>query len=87
MIYERVRQVVANYFDVPIKEVTRDARFEDFGDESLELSETVMGCEEEFDIVIPDEDAVRFITVGQLSDYVTEKVQPKGGVWPPPPSG
>lgn len=40
------------------------------GADSLDLVELVMEVEEEFNIVIPDEDAARITTVGCLIDYL-----------------
>lgn len=40
----------------------------------LEIVEVIMRLEEEFDIEIPDEDAERLTTVGQIADYVAEKL-------------
>jgi acyl carrier protein len=41
----------------------------------LEIVELVMRIEEEFDTHIPDEDAEKFKTVGDIEDYVALRVQ------------
>ncbi len=86
MIYERTRQIVAEWLDVPITEVTANTHFQEELAESLEFAEMIMACEEEFGVTIPDEDAARLDTVGQLSAYIINERQPEGSVWPPPPN-
>lgn len=45
----------------------------------LEGVELALGIQEEFDIKIPDEDAERINTVGELIGYLIMRVQPKAG--------
>ncbi|KJS15672.1 MAG: acyl carrier protein [Peptococcaceae bacterium BRH_c4b] len=54
-------------------EVTMESSFiEDLGADSLDIVELVMALEEEFDIVIPDEDAEKIRTVGEAVRYIQE---------------
>lgn len=41
----------------------------------LEIIELIMHIEEEFDIHIPDEDAEKFKTVGDIENYVVMRLQ------------
>ena len=55
------------------EEVTPEAAFiEDLGADSLDTVELVMAFEEEFGIVIPDEEADKIRTVGQAIKYIEE---------------
>ncbi len=47
------------------------------GTDSLETVELVMALEEAFNIEIPDEDAEKFRTVGDLVDYIEHKAKPR----------
>ena len=44
------------------------------GADSLDIVELVMALEEEFDIEIPDSDAEKVVTVGDVVDYIKENV-------------
>ena len=46
----------------------------DLGADSLDIVELVMALEEEFDIEIPDADAEKVVTVGDVVDYIKENV-------------
>ncbi len=45
-----------------------------------------MACEEEFNIVIPDEEAVHLVTIGLLAAYIENKLGHDATVWPPAPT-
>jgi acyl carrier protein len=50
---------------------------DDLGFDSLDVIELVMACEEEFDIIIEEEDSEKFATVQDLIDYlVRELIEP-----------
>jgi acyl carrier protein len=49
--------------------------WQDLGADSLDVVELVMAFEEEFGIEIPDEDAEKIRTVGDVINYLKERVQ------------
>ena len=49
----------------------------------LDIVELVMEIEQFFAIDIPDADAERLRTVGEMYEYLRARVEPD--VWPPPP--
>ncbi len=54
-------------------QVTPEAKFiEDLGADSLDTVELVMALEEEFGIEIPDEQAEKLLTVGDVIKYIEE---------------
>jgi acyl carrier protein len=54
-------------------EITPDSHFiDDLGADSLDTVELVMALEEEFGIEIPDEDAEKIQTVGDVAKYIDE---------------
>ncbi len=72
---ERVRQIIADQLGVEVEKVTPEAKFvEDLGADSLDVVELIMAFEEEFGIDIPDEDAEKIQTVGDVLNYLKEKV-------------
>jgi acyl carrier protein len=72
-IAEKVKSIVTEQLGVDAEEVTPEAAFiEDLGADSLDTVELVMAFEEEFGIVIPDEEADKIRTVGQAIKYIEE---------------
>jgi len=54
-------------------QVTPEAKFvEDLGADSLDIVELIMALEEEFGIEVPDEQAEKLLTVGDVTKYVEE---------------
>lgn len=72
---ERVKKVLAEQLGIDKNTVRSDTSFiDDWGADSLDVAELIMGIETEFDIEIPDEAAERFVTVGDVVDYIKETV-------------
>ena len=72
---EKMKEIIADQLGVSEDEVTLEASFkEDLDADSLDLFELVMALEEEFDIEIPDSDAEKVVTVGDVVDYIKENV-------------
>ncbi len=73
---EKVKQIITDQLAVNKYDVTPEALLiDDLGAGSLDLLELVMALEEAFDIDIPDEDAKRFVTVGDVVKYVEGKAK------------
>jgi acyl carrier protein len=72
----RVKEIIADQLGVEIEKLREDANFvQDLGADSLDVVELVMAFEEEFGIEIPDEDAEKIRTVGDVINYLKERVQ------------
>ena len=53
--------------------VNMEASFiDDLGADSLDIVELIMALEEAFDIEIPDADAEKVVTVGDVVEYIKE---------------
>ncbi|MDN5276910.1 MAG: acyl carrier protein [Clostridiales bacterium] len=71
MIFEKVRDIIVEQLGVDAEEVTLDSKFiDDLGADSLDIVELIMALEEEFDMEIPDEDAEKISTVGDVVEYI-----------------
>lgn len=71
---ERVKNLICDQLAVESEKVTATASFiEDLGADSLDIVELVMQMEEEFDLDIPDEDAEKMKTVGDVIKYIASK--------------
>lgn len=71
MIFEKVRDIIVEQLGVDAEEVTMDSSFiDDLGADSLDIVELIMALEEEFDMEIPDEEAEKISTVGDVVEYI-----------------
>ena len=74
-IFEKVKNIIVEQLGVTEAAVTAEASFiDDLGADSLDIVELVMALEEEFDIEIPDSDAEKVTTVGDVVEYIKENV-------------
>lgn len=74
-IFEKVKGIIVEQLGVTEATVTLEASFiDDLGADSLDIVELIMALEEEFDIEIPDADAEKVVTVGDIVDYIKENV-------------
>ena len=74
-VFEKVKGIIVEQLGVTEETVTMEASFiDDLGADSLDIVELVMALEEEFDIEIPDADAEKVVTVGDVVDYIKENV-------------
>lgn len=72
---EKVKKIIAEQLGVDEAEITNDSHFiDDLGADSLDTVELVMALEEEFGIEIPDEDAEKIQTVGDVAKYIEERL-------------
>ena len=72
---DKIKSIIAEQLGVKPEEVTPTASFvDDLGADSLDTVELIMALEEEFNIEIPDEDAEKMKTVGDVIKYIEEKV-------------
>ncbi|MDR0467966.1 MAG: acyl carrier protein [Campylobacteraceae bacterium] len=70
-LFDDVKEVVVEQLNVNPEEVKEDSKFvEDLGADSLDVVELVMALEEKFDIEIPDTDAEKIVTVGDVIKYI-----------------
>ena len=68
--------IIVEQLGVADTAVTMEASFiDDLGADSLDIVELVMALEEEFDIEIPDNDAEKVVTVGDVVEYIKENVK------------
>ena len=73
-IEEKVKDIIVEQLGVNPEQVTPSASFiEDLGADSLDTVELVMAFEEEFGVEVPDEDAEKLQSVGDVIKYLEEK--------------
>ncbi|MBR6352747.1 MAG: acyl carrier protein [Oscillospiraceae bacterium] len=75
MIFENVRDALAQQFEVEPESISMDTNLiDDLGADSLDVVELIMSLEDMFGISITDEDAAQLYTVRRIVEYL-EKLQ------------
>ncbi len=75
MVFDKVREIIADQLDVDLEEITPDTDLKrDLEADSLDAVEIIVSLESEYGIEIPDEVAEEFRTVGNISDYIETKI-------------
>ena len=70
---QRVKNIIVEQLGVKPEQVTPEAKFiEDLGADSHDTVELVMALEEEFGSEIPDEQAEKLQSVGDVIKYIDE---------------
>ena len=67
---EKLVELIVEQLGVAKEQVTEDATFDSFGADSLDKVELVMELEEEFEMLVPDDEAEKLKTVGDAMDYI-----------------
>ena len=76
MVFEKVKDIVANQLGVDIDTITPDSSFiEELGADSLDVVELIMALETEFDLEIPEDEAENVSTVGDVVEYIKANAQ------------
>jgi acyl carrier protein len=71
MSFNKVKEIIVEQLGVEADEVTMEASFiDDLGADSLDIVELIMALEEEFNLEIPDEEAEKISTVGDVVEYI-----------------
>ena len=71
---EKVKEVISEQLDVEdLDSITTETTFiDDLGADSLDIVELIMALEEEFDMEIPEEEAEKITSVGDVVTYIEE---------------
>ena len=74
-VFEKVKSIIVEQLGATESSVTMEASFiDDLGADSLDIVELIMALEEEFDTEIPDEDAEKVVTVGDVAEYIKDHI-------------
>ena len=72
-VADKVIELISKQLNRPVDEVTCDKEIvKDLGADSLDVVEMLMSLEEEFNISVPEEDAVNIKTVGDIIKLIEE---------------
>ena len=72
-ILEKLKGIIVEHLGVEKDIINKDSTFvDDLSADSLDIVELVMSIEENFDMEIPDDDAAKIVTVGDVVNYIKE---------------
>ena len=72
-IEQKVKDIIVEQLGVNADQVDPEAKFiEDLGADSLDTVELIMALEEEFSIEVPDEEAEKLVSVGDVTRYIED---------------
>ena len=70
-MFEQFKELLIDEFQVDESKITLDAELSgDLAINSIELAELILRCEEEFGIDIQEEEMHKFVTVGDVVEYL-----------------
>ena len=75
-MFEKVKALLVEELSIDADEITPSAELvNDLGINSLELADLVMLCEDKFGVEIDDEEAQKFVTVGDVAEYLSSRIK------------
>lgn len=75
MVLEKIKEILADQLDADIETLSADTKIaEDLGADSLDVVEILMAIEDEFNVEIPDEEIDNIKTIGDVADYIQNKL-------------
>ena len=74
-VFDRIREYLADQLDVDPDKITPDSDIvEDFAADSLDVVDMITTLSDEFGVDIPDEEIENFHTVGDVVQYVEDRM-------------
>ena len=71
MVFDKVRDIIVDQFDVDSDEVTAESSIiDDLGADSLDVVDLISAVEDEFDVQIPNEKVEGIKTVGDIVAFI-----------------
>jgi acyl carrier protein len=76
MIFDKLKDIIAEQLGVEADEVTNEANIQDdLGADSLDVVDLITTIEDEFDLSIPDEAVEEIKTVGDIVNYIEKNTE------------
>ena len=70
-MFEKLKELLIEELQIDAEDITLDAELSgDLGINSIELADLVMLCEDKFGIEIEDTDINKFVTIGDVVNYL-----------------
>ncbi|MBE6759546.1 MAG: acyl carrier protein [Ruminococcaceae bacterium] len=73
MVFEKIKKILADQFDVEEDSITTETNIQDdLGADSLDVVDLIMSLEDEFEFEVPDHEVENIKTVGALVQFVED---------------
>ena len=71
MVLEKLKSILAEQLDVPPEELNAETSLiDDLEVDSLDVVEMLMSVEDEFNVVIPEDEIENLKTIGDVAEYI-----------------
>lgn len=71
---KKIKDIISQQTGIDIEKLSENTTIEDVMADSLDTVELLMSVEETFDIDIPDSEAEKLRSLGELSEYIDKKL-------------
>ena len=72
-VIEKVKEIICNQLGVEMSQIKMTTSFtKDLKADSLDVVELIMALEDEFDLLIEDDQAGKLLTVGDVIEYIRQ---------------
>lgn len=73
-MFDRITAYLSEQFEIPREDLTQETTFESLHLDSMDMVEMMMDMEEELGIDFDQEGKLEVQTIGELADYIEEKL-------------
>lgn len=78
MVYDKLKDLILSQFGIDEDQLTPDTDIvEDLGADSLDVMEMLMALEEEYGILVVDDDVSELRTIREIAEFVESKINSK----------
>ena len=78
MVYDKLKDLILSQFGIDEDQLTPDTDIvEDLGADSLDVMEMLMALEEEYGILVVDDDVSELRTMREIAEFVDNKINSK----------
>ena len=70
MLFEKVKTIICDYFELEENEVTPGTTFAEIGADSLDMVDIAMDIEDNFNVEVTEEALEGFLTVSDVVNYL-----------------
>lgn len=75
MVFDKIRQMIADQLSIDSDSIQMDSDIlKDIGLDSLDIVELIMATEDEWGIIVEDDDVQSFKTVRDVVSYIENKI-------------
>lgn len=76
MVFEKLKRIICDYFEIDDDEFVSDASLaDDFGLDELDLADLSMDVEDNFEVELSEEALENIATVGDLVKFIEENMK------------